>query len=179
MDVILQSFAGLLKHDHVDIVTTNRVAEVAGVSIGSLYQYFPNKHAMLVALHERHVAQMERRIDGVVTTNAGASIESLVRALMDELVDAHVAAVEVCASMEREVAHGSEGTDSAHVRLREGLGSALGVCVPRHRAEPMAFTAAHAIGALAHRAVLSRPSCISLKAAKEESVKAVVAYLRG
>jgi AcrR family transcriptional regulator len=35
--------------------TTNEIAEAAGVSIGSLYQYFPNKDALLVALAERHV----------------------------------------------------------------------------------------------------------------------------
>lgn len=38
-------------------LTTNRVAEVAGVSIGSLYQYFPNKEAIAAALFERHVAR--------------------------------------------------------------------------------------------------------------------------
>ena len=35
--------------------TTNNVAEEAGVSIGSLYQYFPNKDALLVALADRHL----------------------------------------------------------------------------------------------------------------------------
>ena len=37
--------------------TTNRIAEEAGASIGSLYQYFPNKDAILVALVRRHVAE--------------------------------------------------------------------------------------------------------------------------
>jgi AcrR family transcriptional regulator len=36
--------------------TTNRIAEAAGISIGSLYQYFPNKDSILVALAERHVS---------------------------------------------------------------------------------------------------------------------------
>ena len=37
--------------------TTNHIAAAAGVSIGSLYQYFPNKDALLAALAERHVNQ--------------------------------------------------------------------------------------------------------------------------
>lgn len=43
--------------------TTNRIAERAGVSIGTLYQYFPNKEAIAVALLERHIANTDRRLD--------------------------------------------------------------------------------------------------------------------
>ena len=42
--------------------TTNRIAERAGVSIGTLYEYFPNKEALLLALAERHVEEAERGI---------------------------------------------------------------------------------------------------------------------
>jgi AcrR family transcriptional regulator len=43
--------------------TTNRIAARAGVSIGTLYQYFPNKEALAVALLERHVEETVRRLE--------------------------------------------------------------------------------------------------------------------
>lgn len=43
--------------------TTNRIAERAGVSIGTLYQYFPNKRALLYALAEQHVDVVRERLD--------------------------------------------------------------------------------------------------------------------
>jgi AcrR family transcriptional regulator len=43
--------------------TTNRVAKRAGVSIGTLYQYFPSKEAIAVALVERHVVDTDRRLN--------------------------------------------------------------------------------------------------------------------
>ena len=52
VDAVLDSVAKLLKRGGVQAVTTNRIAEVAGVSIGSLYQYFPNKEAIFAALKE-------------------------------------------------------------------------------------------------------------------------------
>jgi AcrR family transcriptional regulator len=42
--------------------TTNRIAERAGVSIGTLYQYFPSKEAIAVALLERHLSDTDHRL---------------------------------------------------------------------------------------------------------------------
>jgi AcrR family transcriptional regulator len=44
--------------------TTNHVAEAAGLSIGSLYQYFPDKDALLVALHNRHLDEVRSQLLG-------------------------------------------------------------------------------------------------------------------
>jgi AcrR family transcriptional regulator len=56
--VILEAAARVLEEQGFDGYTTNVVAERAGVSIGSLYQYFPNKDAMTVALIDRETAEL-------------------------------------------------------------------------------------------------------------------------
>ncbi|MBK6922495.1 MAG: TetR/AcrR family transcriptional regulator [Deltaproteobacteria bacterium] len=56
IDVILEATARIVGQVGLDRATTNRIAEVAGVSIGSLYQYFPGKEALLAALIEREAS---------------------------------------------------------------------------------------------------------------------------
>jgi AcrR family transcriptional regulator len=46
--------------------TTTRVALEAGISVGSLYQYFPNKHALVAALHERDIAEGAARVQAIL-----------------------------------------------------------------------------------------------------------------
>lgn len=52
MSAILQAGRELLEAEGSEAVTTNRIAERAGVSIGSLYRYFPNKEAVLACLYD-------------------------------------------------------------------------------------------------------------------------------
>ena len=56
-DAVLEAAAQVFEAEGYARGTTNRIAERAGVSIGSLYQYFPNKDAILVALLEQHVEE--------------------------------------------------------------------------------------------------------------------------
>ncbi len=59
MTAIIQAAAQVLEREGIQALTTKRIAEVAGVSIGSLYQYFPSKHAVVVALIE-HQLKLDR-----------------------------------------------------------------------------------------------------------------------
>jgi AcrR family transcriptional regulator len=61
--------------------TTNEVAERAGVSIGSLYQYFPNKDAITLALIERDLTALVVEVEHIASTaSATSSLEALVHA---------------------------------------------------------------------------------------------------
>lgn len=71
--------------------TTNRIAERAGVSVGTLYQYFPNKETLLHALAERHViaagACLQKVFDQLRI--ARPPFDETVRAMLQALVDLH------------------------------------------------------------------------------------------
>lgn len=180
VEAILNAVVKLLKRDGVDAVTTNRIAEVAGVSVGSVYQYFPDKRAIFLALHDRHAEEMGRLIDATVVAHADAPLDALIRALVKALVDAHTPDPELYALLDTELPHRSAGARSIQVRLRSALRLALGAHrdVSEGAFERTLFVVSHLINALAHGVVLDRPRRLSPAAAVEETVKAVMAYLR-
>src|SRR6516225_3163389 len=75
VDAILEATARILVKDGYDHASTNRVAEAAGVSIGSLYQYFPSKEALVAALIERHIEEMSQLVRDSMARLADAPIE--------------------------------------------------------------------------------------------------------
>lgn len=61
-DAIVEAAARVFAEMGLERATTNRIAEVAGVSVGSLYQYFPDKHALLTAIFVRESARLEAEL---------------------------------------------------------------------------------------------------------------------
>lgn len=62
MEAILEATTRILRQDGLAAVNTNRVAELAGVSVGSLYQYFPSREAILAELVRRLRLSMSGRL---------------------------------------------------------------------------------------------------------------------
>jgi AcrR family transcriptional regulator len=71
--------------------TTNHIAERAGVSIGTLYEYFPNKDALLVALMEKHIREGEQVLQRAAAEMAGrtAGIRDSVLHFVRAMVEFH------------------------------------------------------------------------------------------
>jgi len=91
VNTMLDAVTVVLKRHGPDGVTTNRISEVAGFSIGSLYQYFPDKQAIYRALHERHVDDVRAAITRALAENASGSLEGFTRTLVERLVNVHAA----------------------------------------------------------------------------------------
>ncbi|MGP2441107.1 TetR/AcrR family transcriptional regulator [Streptomyces sp. JW3] len=71
--------------------TTNRIAERARVSIGSLYQYYPNKDAILVELVTRHLEAGEASVARYLAEGLPESLEGILRVFVRAAVENHVA----------------------------------------------------------------------------------------
>jgi AcrR family transcriptional regulator len=92
VDAIIQATARVLVEDGYDRASTNRIAQAAGVSIGSLYQYFPSKEALVAALVETHVDRMMEAVTRILDTDTEPSD---LRASADTLVLALISAYRV------------------------------------------------------------------------------------
>ena len=90
VDLILLAAARVLCKHGYDDTSTNRIAEVAGVSVGSLYQYFPNKEAIVAALIERHDGQMWETFVQQSAACAESSIAVGTPVVIDALFTAHL-----------------------------------------------------------------------------------------
>jgi len=181
VEAVLDAVVRLLKRDGVAAVTTNRIAEVAGVSIGSVYQYFPDKRAIYLALHDRHAEQVQRALLACVAEHEGAALEQLVPALVDTLADAHAGDPELYQLLLSEVPHGADSTRELEQRLRAALRPSVLAAAPDQsprELERTLFMLTQLLDGLAHAAVLRRPPQLSLAAAKTEAVRAILAYLR-
>ncbi len=88
VDVILQAAARVLAKSGWAKFNTNEVARIAGVSIGSLYQYFPNKLALAEAIREQHLAAILQVLAGAATEEDSLALR--VERLIEGIIAAHL-----------------------------------------------------------------------------------------
>ena len=81
VDAILKATVQVLLRIGKEKLTTTRVAARAGVSVGTLYQYFPNKRALLRAALKLHVEEILAEVDKVCVAQRGRPVEQMVEAL--------------------------------------------------------------------------------------------------
>jgi AcrR family transcriptional regulator len=99
VDAIVQAAAYILVRDGLPRLTTNRIAERARVNVASLYQYFPNKGAILAELQQRHVAEQREAMREALEPHRGKDLEGTVRALVSMGIAPHAIAPQLHAAL--------------------------------------------------------------------------------
>src|SRR5258707_3573352 len=89
IEAILPATARVLVKEGFDRASTNRIAEAAGVSIGSLYQYFPSKEALVAALVERHIESMSAALEAEMAAVADSPLDVALRRMVTLMMQAH------------------------------------------------------------------------------------------
>ena len=95
VDAIFEASIQVLLSDGLVRLTTTRVAERAGVSVGTMYQYFPHKQALIHALNERYLQVLAGRIEDACRKQHGAPVAQMVERLVRTYWQAKTARPEV------------------------------------------------------------------------------------
>ncbi|WP_218569777.1 TetR/AcrR family transcriptional regulator [Pseudomonas sp. Hp2] len=89
VSLILEATMRLLDRGDIESLTTNAIAERAGVSIGTLYQYFDGKQAVLDVLIDREIGGLSERVLSIVQQTPGQSVADRMRMIVAAVADTY------------------------------------------------------------------------------------------
>jgi len=180
VEAILEAATDILIRHGAGRLTTNRIAERAGVNIASLYQYFPGKHAIIAELRRRHGAKERAAVRRVLVEGRGSDLEAMLRALVSMGVAAHAVNPELHRVFTEELPAlrylEISAADASLIAEFRALvtRSATGLRDP----DLTMWMVATAAGAVIHRAVVERPDDLTNGSIADELVRLLVRYLR-
>lgn len=115
-------------------LTTTRVAERAGVSVGTMYQYYPHKQALLFAILERQLARVEGAMLAVADRLAGCRLDAIAHGLAEAWLDAKTADIDASRAIYG-IAAGfdiAERMGQGAQRLQQAIGRLLATASDAH-----------------------------------------------
>jgi AcrR family transcriptional regulator len=186
VDSLVEATARILVKEGYDRASTNKIAALAGVSIGSLYQYFPSKEALVAAVIDRHAREMSEVVRNALLKVAARPLELAVHEFVSIAIDAHRVNPKLHRVLTEQVPRTGrlENVDAVE---RNALALVRGY-LEAHREEVgiadldiAAFVCVTTVEALTHSAVLHRPDVLADgKAGKfaDEVMRLVLQYLR-
>lgn len=177
VEAVIEAVQRVLRRHGAEAITTNRVAEAAGVSIGSLYQYFPDKQAIFMALHDRHVDGVRHVIERTMSDCAVASLEEFTGELVERLANVHSQDAELHELTSVAVPGGADGFKSAlQATFEYVLSPTKQDRYTTEEAERMLFVLPQMVEALVH-GVAHQKRAMARERAKDEAIRTVAVYL--
>jgi AcrR family transcriptional regulator len=183
VSTILDAAVRVLDQEGADAATTTRIAEVAGVSVGTLYQYFGNRDSILDALQDREFERATEFMQRALAEAAGPP-EQIARRVIQGLLELYAA----CPALHRLlVVEGLRVTPTARVqafdlRMVSAIRSFLahgGLPIRRANHDLAAFVIYHSVRATMLARLLEAPARLDDTALVEELSDLVVSYLIG
>ncbi|MGL9617236.1 TetR/AcrR family transcriptional regulator [Bradyrhizobium sp. U531] len=172
--------------DGFEKTSTNRIAEVAGVSVGSLYQYFPTKEALVAAVIDRHNEEIMGLVRTALIEVADQPIDKAVRNLVTVAIEAHRINPKLHRVLAEQIPRTGQLKDveafnrEVHTLVRTYLESRRKE-MRKVDLDVATFICVSAIESVAHNTVLNGAEMLSEKMVKvlvEETTRLVVGYLR-
>jgi AcrR family transcriptional regulator len=183
VEYILSAAAELLGHDGLQRVTTNRIAQRAGVAVASLYQYFPNKEAIVGALFEHELSLERAEFTRTSKDLDGAPLREGIAAAVRAVIHVHAKRPNLVRSLLEAVPLLGGATAQAMARREV---TELVLATMRRRATELrsadnldkkAFLVVHAVEAAIHDAAREHPDYLDDPAFAEELTALVERYL--
>ena len=187
VDAILEAAVQVFESHGYAAGTTARIAARAGVSVGTLYQYFPNKDAILAALAERHLDEIAAFSDAALSRLAAGGALPALPALVDGLVDGFVAMHAANPALHRLLSGGEFLLDDTRRRLRRmatdgaaRLAAGLAAHPQVREGDPqvLAWFVVHSLEHFTHTLVLDPPPRAVRGQVAAELKRMLVGYLR-
>ena len=174
VEAILEATFQLLEESGLTKLTTNRIAERAGVSIGTLYQYFSDREAILFALSQRQSDNVRKKITELVLENPETSaVRAIIRALMNGPTGSHQTRLILSDALFR--SGGSDVMSRQHFAFLDSVSGQLSFDFPPGR--EAAFILTHTVVQLLRAAAAEPELDLNPEVLEDELVHLLESYI--
>jgi AcrR family transcriptional regulator len=183
VEAILEATVRVLVGADFDSLTTTKVAEVAGVGVGTLYQYFPGKESLLLALLEQEMELFEGALLEAAAKVAGEPLSVQVEAAIDAIIRQKGKRAEIGTAIHAEMPR-VDGARIVRATMKRIIAAIAAMIAPHMMGvegadvELMAITITTSVQGAVEGALALSPQHIRRPAFRNELVRLVLGYLR-
>jgi AcrR family transcriptional regulator len=182
VEAILEATTHILTEEGYERASTNCIAERAGISIGSLYQYFPNKESLISALMEQHSNEIAELVESKLNHLFDHPLETTIPELIRAVIAAHAINPRLHQVLNEEIPRSErlhqmqQAEERITVLLRAYLERWNDHTNPRNL-EMTVFILGRTVESLCHSAVLEHPDFVTNSQFEQEVSNLLLFYL--